>query len=76
MRRPICIKCKREMIVIENDFLVKDKAVGDFPSTYWNCDLYECPECKIQIVTGFGNGMSAEKMARSARAKTALEFTQ
>jgi len=55
--RPICVKCKREMRVAQNEFLVKDKAKGVFPSTVWWGDLYECPDCGAQIVTGFGKGM-------------------
>jgi hypothetical protein len=38
----------------KNDFPVRDPAVGDFLSTYWLGDLWECPGCGTQIVTGFG----------------------
>lgn len=74
MRRPICAKCKREMPCVKNEVMVKDKAADGFPSTYWYGDQYECPECGAQIITGFGNGMSAEKAGKTESAKTALEF--
>ena len=60
-QRPICRKCCREFMPIKNDVMVKDKAVGNYPSTYWSGDLYKCPGCGAQIITGFGTGMTAEK---------------
>ena len=75
-RRPICAKCKKEMPCVENEVMVKDKAIDGFPSTYWYGDRYECPGCGAQIITGFGNGMSAEKAGKTESAKSALEFTQ
>jgi hypothetical protein len=74
--RPICFLCKLEMTCEKNEVMVKDKAVGKFPSTYWYGDLYGCPECGAQIIVGFGKPMDAEKAEKMADAKTALEFTR
>lgn len=73
--RPICFPCKLEMTCEKNEVMVKDKAVGQFPSTYWYGDLYECPGCGARIVTGLGRAMEAEKAEKMADAKTAMEFT-
>ena len=70
MRRPpICVKCKREMRVTKNEFLVKDKAVGNRPSTVWMGDVWECPSCGAEIVAGFGVGRIGESLE-------AMEFTR
>ena len=66
--RPICVKCQREMIPTKNEVLVKDKAVGEFPATMRYGDLYECPECGAEIVTGFGRPTQSTGEA--------LEFTR
>lgn len=46
---PVCWKCKLEMHCKQNDFRVD---IECFLSRLG--DLYECPECHCQIVTGFG----------------------
>jgi hypothetical protein len=74
--RPICARCRREMLPVKNEFMVKDKPEGGFPSTYWYGDLYECPECKAQVVTGFGKGIPAECGEKLSDATTALEFVR
>ena len=66
--RPVCVKCQREMIPIQNEFLVKDEATEKFPATYWYGDLYECPSCNNKIVTGFGQPLKSEPK------EDALEF--
>lgn len=71
--RPICVKCKREMVPVKNEVPVKDEARGGFSSTYWWGDLYECPCCKAQIITGFGMGVPAERGEKFSDAKDALE---
>lgn len=72
--RPICVECKREMLPGINEFLVKDKAVGKFPSTYHYGDLYECSICGAQVVVGFGKGLTEAEVG--SKAKDALEFTR
>jgi len=53
---PICASCAQEMRCKKNDFPVKDKASGSFPSTVWLGDLFKCPSCGTEIVVGFGKG--------------------
>jgi hypothetical protein len=46
---PVCWKCQVEMRCKRNDTRVE--LDGLMPRLG---DLYECPDCKCQIVTGFG----------------------
>lgn len=69
MSRPICVKCHREMFPKENEFLVRDEYKGGFEPTFWYGDLYECPGCKVQIVTGFGKGLLLEQMSSKDTAR-------
>ena len=59
LQLPICANCKREMSCAKNEFLVKDEAKGNSPATVRYGDLYKCPDCGAQIVTGFGKPISA-----------------
>ena len=47
--RPLCANCQTEMKCIKNEVLV----VGPLTLPRYG-DLYECPGCKVRIVTGFG----------------------
>lgn len=49
---PICIDCCCAMRCEKNGQLVNDVEAGGFPSTYWHCDVWECPICHKQIATG------------------------
>lgn len=69
---PICAPCERAMRCVQNDLPVKDKASEGFPATVWLGDVYGCPECDAQIVTGFGRGRPAIDCPSDAR--HALEF--
>ena len=59
MGRPICVNCKQEYQCKKNDQVVNDKAVagGVFPETFWLGDLWQCPACKHQVVTGRGKSV-------------------
>lgn len=46
---PICVPCAREMRCKKNDYLFSDTEA----SYVWAGDMFECPQCKAQIVTGF-----------------------
>jgi len=53
--RPVCAPCQVEMEPERNGVGVVDYA--DFgPVNLWDADLWECPKCGHQIVTGFGGG--------------------
>lgn len=47
--RPVCVKCQLSMRVMLNG--VKVRYSHD---TAQNGDLYKCPKCKNEIITGFG----------------------
>lgn len=74
--RPICVKCQREMECVKNEFPVYEKGVlsrgGYPPVTVWCGDLFECPDCRTQIVTGFGEALSGD--AVQAYEAKAMEF--
>ena len=55
--RPICIKCKKEYQCKKNEQVGNDKAVGSFPETYWMGDLWKCPTCGHEVVTGRGKSL-------------------
>jgi len=57
MSRPICVNCKREYQCKKNEQLVNDKSFEGFPATFWMGDLWECPACKHQVVTGRGKSI-------------------
>jgi len=54
---PICVSCRLEMRVAKNNRLVRDPAAEGLPGTYWLGDEYECPQCHLRIVTGFGDAI-------------------
>lgn len=71
---PICVKCRVEMRCAKNAFVVRDAPSGPFPSTYWKGDLFECPMCGAQIVTGFGTKIEAARATAMGIAEGAMEF--
>ncbi len=52
--RPVCVKCRCEMRPQKNDFIVEEMAAPDRTYRVWCTDLWRCPGCKMEIVTGFG----------------------
>lgn len=51
--RPVCVKCQIEMRPEKNGVGVLDMA--DFgPYALWEADLWKCPSCSYEILTGFG----------------------
>lgn len=56
MRRPICIKCQIAFRPLENGITVIDMfSQPPKPYRMWQADLFECPICKAQIVSGFAD---------------------
>jgi len=73
--RPICVPCRIEMRCEENGVLIRDPEVGGFPSTYWVADLWRCPVCGHQIITGRSRELTKEAAAAHGRpVDQALEF--
>lgn len=74
MPAPICVKCRVQFRCQKNDAMVNDVSAGNFPSSYWMGDLFECPVCHTEIVTGFGRPMSAELWERGFSAMGSITF--
>ena len=54
-RKPVCVKCEKTFIPYHNGaYLVELYHNNEFVYKIWQCDIYECPECKTKIVYGFG----------------------
>jgi len=47
--RPLCVKCETSMIAYRNGITVKYSH-----DSYQSGDVYKCPICDVEIVTGFG----------------------
>lgn len=47
---PICVQCRREMQCKKNDYLFSDAEPACF---VWAGDMFECQDCKAQVVVGF-----------------------
>lgn len=75
MLRPLCVKCKKEMIVKENEVLaLLEYTTG---AAGYLGDLYECPHCKRQIITDFGEPIydrDASKLRKSMKNYTIFEI--
>ncbi|MBA7474258.1 hypothetical protein ES707_09606 [subsurface metagenome] len=61
MRRPICAECQIELRVVKNGVTVIDMAwQPPKPAVLISADLFECPVCRKQIVSGFAQKPLAE----------------
>ena len=55
--RPICVPCRTEMRCKKNDYLF-----SDFDGrSVWASDMYECPACKTQVLTGYSREAVAQE---------------
>lgn len=52
--RPFCVKCSIRMNCVKNQVYLVHK--NDFVQ---ESDLYECPNCQTQILTGYGQPILA-----------------
>jgi hypothetical protein len=68
MRQPICVKCRVSMACVKTGVDVEAMA-GDMPYQIWSGDLFECPSCKVEIVSGFGQQPVAEHFQEERFAK-------
>ena len=56
MKRPICVKCETQFQQIKTGIAVVDMfSSPPKPYQIWLADLFECPVCKVQIVSGFAD---------------------
>jgi len=54
MGRAVCVKCNQQMGPVKNDFPILETYDDGRPYQIWLGDLYRCPECRGEIVMGFG----------------------
>ena len=53
MHRPVCVKCEVELTCKENEVGCLD--ISDNREVQvWDSDLWACPVCGYELVTGFG----------------------
>lgn len=58
MPKNICLACQTEYKPATNGVVVIETALMDKerrPYKIWNADLYKCPDCNHEIVSGFAN---------------------
>ena len=51
--RPVCVRCETEMRPETNDTTVVERATFG-PYKVWLADVWKCPGCNVEIVSGFG----------------------
>jgi hypothetical protein len=52
--------CGRFMRVKQNSVTVEELLEDGAPYKLWDADLYECVDCGVEIITGFGRAPLAE----------------
>ena len=55
MPKPVCVKCRRELRPEKNGVGYLEMASFG-PVQVWDSDMWKCPECGIEVLTGFGLG--------------------
>ena len=56
---PVCVKCQVELKPEKNDVAAVYND-GEVDFEIWLCDLWKCPTCGYEILSGFGEGPMAE----------------
>lgn len=55
MPKPVCVPCKQEFKVKKNGVIVQENlSPSGNPYKIWSADLWECPKCHTQILSGYG----------------------
>ena len=56
MPKPVCISCGREFRVKKIGVRAQENigANGE-PYKIWSADIWECPKCLYQIISGYGS---------------------
>ena len=60
--------CGRFMQVKKNGVTVEELTEEQESYKLWDADLFECPECGVEIISGFGRGPLAEHYQPTYRA--------
>ena len=67
--------CGRFMRVKQNSVTVEELLEDGSPYKLWDADLYECVECGVEVITGFGKSAFVEHWQRDYQATRALFAT-
>ena len=66
MTKTLCIVCSVEMRPEKNGvWVVETAGQPRKPYKVWSADLIRCPDCGIQVVTGFANRALGEHYEKS-----------
>lgn len=55
----VCAKCGKELRCKKNEIIVEELVLSK-SCRIWEADLWECPKCGAEIITGFGPAPIAE----------------
>lgn len=65
----VCVGCRRFLKIKKNDVSVEEgmpNGTGGWqPYKLWCADLYECPGCGFELITGFGREAVAEHFMKN-----------
>ena len=56
----VVCQCGRIMRVLKNSVTVEELMDDGASYRLWDADLFRCPDCGVEIITGFGKGPMAE----------------
>lgn len=56
---PICVSCRAKMRCKKVGFIVSHN--NGFSEVQWRGDLFNCPQCLVEIVVGLGTGYKVDK---------------
>lgn len=56
----VCVECEQIMRVQKNSVTVEELFADGTGYKLWDADLYACPSCGRQVISGFGQGPLAE----------------
>ena len=68
MNQPICVECRVSMRCEKTGVDVEAMA-GTMPYQIWSADLFECPNCNVRVISGFGKQPVAEYFQKERYAK-------
>jgi DNA-directed RNA polymerase subunit RPC12/RpoP len=56
----VCRPCGAFMKIEQNGVTVEEQTEDGQPYKLWDADMYRCPSCGHEVISGFGRGPLAE----------------
>ena len=53
MPKQVCVSCESEMWPAKNGVYVEEHIHNGDAFKIWHADLYHCPICGVEVITGF-----------------------